>query len=319
MVDWFGQALEQVYSYGENQCNLRRSNRSFSVSPDIPSNAFYFQSYLTIGRATGANLAYQSESNNPDLNGNLPLTRADAAVILNRYFFRPIEMFTQQTSSSNTILNLASSKSPFIIASKSLSQIDSPYLNIQPINYSKLQRAQLTSVEDVPDVSPDQYYYKDIQKMVEKWGVLELDFDGTFRPDQPITREELAKLLEMSFNQVDQLMYGSCEKSNSTGSEENNSANYGAIAYSDQLDEFGFSQGSPTQSKAESAAIQRCFSSDCRIVLSYMSGFGATARANDRAWGAAWGETLEEAEQAAVTTCKEYSQNPDTCSVIHSR
>lgn len=51
----------------------------------------------------------------------------------------------------------------------------------------------------------------------------------------------------------------------------------------------------------------------------YRNAFGAIARADDRAWGAAWRNTLEEAQQEAIKSCRQYSQNPDTCRVIHSK
>ncbi len=91
---------------------------------------------------------------------------------------------------------------------------------------------------------------------------------------------------------------------------------YAAFAYSKQVGEFGYSWGAPTQSEAENSAIQSCRASDCRVVLWYRDAFGVIARAKDFAWGSAWGNTLKEAERAAIQACKQVSKTPETCKVI---
>lgn len=190
MIDWLGAALNVVFTFGENQCNLRRPNRSFTPSSDIDSTSFYYRSYIVIGNARGAQVIYKP-SGSSELNGNSELTRAHAAIILNRYFFQLIEnMLAQRTSSVDS----------HKYESKSL------------LSKNKTQLAQMSSAEQISDISSNDSYYKDIENAVNRWGVLSTYPDGTFRPEAPISRYELASLLSASFDRALEFIAPSCSR-----------------------------------------------------------------------------------------------------------
>ncbi|OYQ62353.1 hypothetical protein B9G53_22550 [Pseudanabaena sp. SR411] len=196
MIDWFGTALNVVFTFGENQCNFSRPRRSFNPSSNIDSTAFYYQSYLAIGNATGGELLYQPSSGNSESSGDSELTRADAAIILNRYFLRPIEAFAKRTSSIDS----------HEYASKSL------------LSKDKTQLAQMPSAAQISDISPNDRYYKDIESAVSRWGILSAYPDGTFRAKQPISRYELASILSASFDKANEFIASQCTSSSESSS-----------------------------------------------------------------------------------------------------
>jgi hypothetical protein len=55
--------------------------------------------------------------------------------------------------------------------------------------------AQITSVDELSDVIPEDYYYPSIKSLVEKYGCVESFPDGTFRAERPIARIELASII----------------------------------------------------------------------------------------------------------------------------
>jgi len=210
-VDWVGAALNQVFRRaGQGRCGFRRPNRPFTPSSNISPNAFYYQSYLTIGRATGERLLYQPGSGSPERNGDLALTRRDAAVILNRYFFRPIEEFSRSASSTREAPFLASGQLSSH-TSKSADEVGNLSSTSQWVNQSDTYVAQVVSVTEFSDLSPSDPGYRDIQALVDRWAVLQSYPDGTFRANQRITRAELASLLGASMDVALGLIDQSCD------------------------------------------------------------------------------------------------------------
>ena len=190
MIDWLGASLDVVFTFWGNECNLRRPNRSFTPSSDIDSTDFYYRSYLVIGNATGGQLLYKP-SGSSELNGNSELTRADAAMMLNRYFFLPIE---------KTLAKRTSRVDSHKYASKSL------------LSKNKTQLAQMPSAEQISDISPNDRYYEDVENAVNRWGVLSTFPDRTFRANQTISRYELASLLSASFDRANGFIGPSCSR-----------------------------------------------------------------------------------------------------------
>ena len=192
MIDWLGASLDVVFTFWGNECNLRRPNRSFTPSSDIDSTDFYYRSYLVIGNATGGQLLFRP-SGSSELNGNSELTREDAAMMLNRYFFLPIE---------KTLAQRTSSVDSHRYASKSL------------LSKNKTQLAQMpsSSVRQITDLSPNDRYYEDIENAVNRWGVLSAYPDGTFRGKTTVSRYELASLLSASFDRANDFIALSCSR-----------------------------------------------------------------------------------------------------------
>jgi|GEM_PF-2048476 len=81
--------------------------------------------------------------------------------------------------------------------------------HLQPNNQSPQQvdlLAQVNSIEEIPDVSPDDYYYNDLREIVES---LKLDIilpDGTFRGNEFATRGQFVQWLSDSLELVEELI-----------------------------------------------------------------------------------------------------------------
>lgn len=65
--------------------------------------------------------------------------------------------------------------------------------------------AQMTSITQLEDVKPSDYYYQALQSLVERYGCLTGFNDGTFRGDRPATRGEFAINLNTCLDKVVEL------------------------------------------------------------------------------------------------------------------
>jgi hypothetical protein len=66
--------------------------------------------------------------------------------------------------------------------------------------------AQISSISQIADVKPSDYYYEALQSLVERYGCLTGFDDGTFRGDRPATRGEFALNLNTCLDKVTQLI-----------------------------------------------------------------------------------------------------------------
>lgn len=62
--------------------------------------------------------------------------------------------------------------------------------------------AQISSISQMTDVKPTDYYYQALQSLVERYGCLTGFDDGTFRGDRPATRGEFARNLNACLDKV---------------------------------------------------------------------------------------------------------------------
>ena len=86
MIDSMGGLLDLLFTLGK-ECKLGRPN--FPFTPSVSSDQFYYRSYEVIARATRvSNLIYSRGSDDRD--ANQFLTRSDVAIIIRRYFAKPI-------------------------------------------------------------------------------------------------------------------------------------------------------------------------------------------------------------------------------------
>jgi hypothetical protein len=66
--------------------------------------------------------------------------------------------------------------------------------------------AQISSISQIADVKPSDYYYEALQSLVERYGCLTGFEDGTFRGDRPATRGEFALNLNTCLDKVIELI-----------------------------------------------------------------------------------------------------------------
>jgi Domain of unknown function (DUF4189) len=94
-------------------------------------------------------------------------------------------------------------------------------------------------------------------------------------------------------------------------------SSYGAIAYSAETGDYGYSDRFANRAQAEQRARQECGKSDCEIATWYFDSCGALAADDDGNWGGAQGSDEQRAIEGARAQCaKEGGQN---CKVIVSR
>jgi hypothetical protein len=87
---------------------------------------------------------------------------------------------------------------------------------------------------------------------------------------------------------------------------------YGAIAFSGSSGAEGWSYEHPTRSSAEQRALSKCalHADDCQVVIWFRNACGALAVGTGNTWGANWGNSRQEALDAAMRTC---SDSADDC------
>jgi hypothetical protein len=69
----------------------------------------------------------------------------------------------------------------------------------------KLTVAQITSVSQYRDVLPADYYFSDLQSLVENYGISLIYPDETFRGNRTVTRYEFISIISQSLNQMEQV------------------------------------------------------------------------------------------------------------------
>jgi Carbohydrate-selective porin, OprB family/S-layer homology domain len=65
---------------------------------------------------------------------------------------------------------------------------------------------QLRSVDELSDVTPDDWAYQALQQLIERYGIPSGFPDGTFRGNQPMTRAEFAGAMAQLFANLEQLV-----------------------------------------------------------------------------------------------------------------
>src|SRR5437762_875738 len=92
-------------------------------------------------------------------------------------------------------------------------------------------------------------------------------------------------------------------------------AGYGAIAYDQNSGKGGASWDKRTPAEANELALKECASAECRVHPVEPKGCGALAiSGQDKAWGGADRESLDQAKRDAVAHCQTHTQT-GTCAV----
>ncbi len=86
---------------------------------------------------------------------------------------------------------------------------------------------------------------------------------------------------------------------------------FGAIAYSDRSDAYGWSVDTSSRHAAEQRALRECraqaeAANDCRVLTWFRAACGALARNPGGSYGADWGHNEEDAARNAITVCEAY-------------
>jgi serine/threonine-protein kinase len=94
-------------------------------------------------------------------------------------------------------------------------------------------------------------------------------------------------------------------------------SNFGAIAYSPDTRDYGYSFGYSSRSEAERRAKRECGKDDCEIAAWFENSCGAVAVGDDGTWAGGTGNTERAARQDAMTDCT--SDGGKNCKVLYSR
>jgi Domain of unknown function (DUF4189) len=89
---------------------------------------------------------------------------------------------------------------------------------------------------------------------------------------------------------------------------------YGAIAYSPDTGQIGYSEQYANRAQAEQRARQECGQNDCEIAAWFYNSCGALATDDDGTWGGAQGGNEQRARQGAIARCKK--EGGKNCKVI---
>ena len=102
--------------------------------------------------------------------------------------------------------------------------------------------------------------------------------------------------------------------------ERRRSNSYGAIAFSADSRNIGYSEQFANRADAEKRAKQECGKSDCEIAAWFYDSCGALAADDDGTWGGAQGGNEQRARQSAMARCaKEGGRNCKVVAVQCSR
>jgi uncharacterized protein DUF4189 len=89
-------------------------------------------------------------------------------------------------------------------------------------------------------------------------------------------------------------------------------AGYGAIAYDQKADRYGFAWNESTQQKASDLAKKDCGSDDCKLIPIAPRQCGALATAENHkesnAWGASMRPNKGDAEARAIADCQKHTK-----------
>lgn len=179
-IDLMGALLKSMSDELQKACGFKKPPE-VQIPRDIDQNSFYHDSYKE--------LAKFSLNKRKRFYGNEDtLTRGGFVVMLSRYLLEPIVIFI---SKSSELIKTKESTSqtqsiPKIAQSSSLSQV--------------------TSVSQFSDVQPTDFFFKDLQSLVSRYGCVAGYSNGTFRPNQEISRGDSVVIFNYCVRRVEELI-----------------------------------------------------------------------------------------------------------------
>ncbi len=228
LIDWEGNAFRVLYrllqadlktvfsNYKNSECFLAQEPtlNTFVRPSDVRSNDWYYEAYQIVNWISDHDfMAPQGK-----FAGTRVLTRGDMSIFLNR-FLNGLAMiiYTAVTGCREDI-----DKAKKIIQEKEV-ELDSIVLKLGQLNRSKgimvinpkslgsgsIELAQVTSVNQLRDTTPNSSSYEDLRSLVERYGCAVGYPDRTLRESRATTRAEMASLMNACLNMMERLIQDS--------------------------------------------------------------------------------------------------------------
>jgi hypothetical protein len=176
-------------------CRIPEITNKYDFNPpeDVThQGAWYYEAYKSLAMESGL-----GNKNSPFFplkdglfNSDLSLTRAEMAAAINRLMNAYFETHINSTETQNSY----NTKSSAIL------------LSYIPVSYGNTLLAQATSISQFSDVKPTDWFYQDLQSLVERYGSVAGQMDGTFGPDKLATRGYLVSLLNATVDRVAEVL-----------------------------------------------------------------------------------------------------------------
>lgn len=107
-----------------------------------------------------------------------------------------VTLFTTNNPAHTTEVALEPVSSATVREVNSLKQVNSPAPNLERKN-------QVTSIQQIPDVSEKDSYYEALRNLIERYGVDVTFPDKTFKGNQPLTRGDFIVYLNDALLQIE--------------------------------------------------------------------------------------------------------------------
>lgn len=182
--------------YKGDTCNLPDKNiRKYTFKPpkDIsPQIAWYHDSYRDMAEYIGIGNIDSPifQSNDGMFHPDLSLTRAEMVVSFNRFLDAYLTLIMDATSCKKKTMNRSSNE--YLFQNMSLTQT--------------FLLSQLTSISQVRDVNSNDWYFTDLQSLIERYGSIAVDQDKNFRPEKIVSRAEFVMALNTSLDRLSDLI-----------------------------------------------------------------------------------------------------------------
>lgn len=187
-------------------CRLPNTPKKDDFNPpeDVtPQRAWYYEQYKSLVEESG--LGNQDSPFFPLKDGrfysDLSLTRAEMTVATRRLLDVYVDHLyaTESQSADNR-------------------ELLPNYPSYLPVVYSNSLIAQVTSISQLSDVRSTDWFFQDLQSLMEQYGFLPVLPDGTFRPNDLATRGQLVALLDktmVTLNElIDSIVTDQCQTNN---------------------------------------------------------------------------------------------------------
>jgi hypothetical protein len=109
-----------------------------------------------------------------------------------------VTLFTTNNPAHTTEVALEPVSSATVREVNSLKQVNSPAPTLE-------RKTQVTSIQQIPDVSEKDSYYEALRNLIERYGVDVTFPDKTFKGNQPLTRGDFIVYLNDALLQIERL------------------------------------------------------------------------------------------------------------------
>lgn len=187
VVDLLANAFSVLYSVRQEAfnssplCSYKQPLHSFTLPKDMNTSDWYYKSYATLVWITGNKFTYPDNT----FRGNNTANRAEMVVFVNRFLDAIQELIAE-----------------CMIDESSLNQIFDK--NLYSLNLTAL--AQVKSPVQISEVQPNDWFFNDLQSLVERYGVTAGFPDGTFRANKASTRAEFVANLDAGLGVMQELI-----------------------------------------------------------------------------------------------------------------